>query len=101
MLLITIYRPPNSGQNSFISVFDKVQQDTIDAHLTTSPEIIILGDFNFPHINWETSKVQGGVGASQARTLLELLNHNNLTQHIHSSTRLNNILDLVITKNQL
>ena len=78
MLLITIYRPPNSDENSFISVLDKVQ-DTIDTHLTMSPEVIILGNFNFSHINWETSKVQGGVGASQARRLLELLNHNNLT----------------------
>ena len=83
MLFITIYQPPNSDENSFINVFDKVQ-DTIDAHLTTSPEIIIFWDFNFPHINWETSKVQGDVGASQARRLLELLNHNNLTQHIPS-----------------
>lgn len=99
-LLFTVYRPPNSDEQSFKLVMDKVLV-TINTHSNLNPEVIMVGDFNFPQINWNTREVQGGTRQSgtQAKCLLDLMMECNLTQHIQEPTRINNILDLVLTKN--
>ena len=57
-------------------------------------DILILGDFNAPDINWST------VSASSAAsiTLCELVFQNNLLQIIPESTHLlGDVLDLILT----
>ena len=61
-----------------------VKQARVDA--------LIVGDFNYPNINldnWECNK--------DDEEFLDLLQDNFLYQHVDISTRVSNILDLVIT----
>ena len=54
---------------------------------------LIVGDFNYPNIinwdNWECNK--------DDEEFVDLLQDNVLHQHVDTPTRVNNILDLVIT----
>lgn len=68
----------------------------------SSLEILMVGNFNFSQINWDTRKVHGGTrqNASQIMQLLNLVEEYKLKQHIQTPTRMNNIHDLVLTQNQ-
>ncbi len=57
-----------------------------------SNEAVILGDFNLPHIDWQTLT---GV-ESESHRMLEFIDDNFLCQQVTEPTRENNILDLII-----
>ncbi|KAK4317413.1 hypothetical protein Pmani_011497 [Petrolisthes manimaculis] len=65
------------------------------------PNIVMCGDFNFPHIKWPEGIVFGGTSEEQvqARALMELSDREFLSQQIRQPTRQNNILDLFFTNN--
>ena len=52
-----------------------------------------MGDFNLPNIDWTLERPTPAPG----NKLMQLLADKNLTQHVHETTRQNNILDLVIS----
>ena len=52
-----------------------------------------MGDFNLPNIDWTLGRPTPAPGSK----LLHLVADNNLTQHVHESTKQNNVLDLVMT----
>ena len=52
-----------------------------------------MGDFNLPNIDWTLQRPTPAPGNKQ----MQLLADNNLTQHVHETTRQNNILDLVLS----
>ena len=58
IIIIVIYRPPSCLDCDFIDVISRAEQYilTIPAPL---PNIILLGDFNFPLINWSNPNSQG------------------------------------------
>ena len=84
-----VYRPPNQSRevdtrlNSFIK------------EVASKPNCIILGDFNYPEINWKY-----GVGPEENNDFLETIADNYLTQLVVEPTRGNNILDLVFTSDE-
>ena len=51
-------------------------------------------DFNLPNIDWTPTPAPGN-------KLMQLLADNNLTQHVHETTWQNNVLDLVISTEEL
>ena len=55
-----------------------------------------MGDFNLPNIDWTLQKPTPAPG----NKLMQLLADNNLTQHVHETTRQNNILDVVISREE-
>ena len=62
--------------------------------------ITICGDFNCPDIDWKQHIVHPGASdRSTQEELISLVQDFTLTQVHHESTRMNNILDLVITSN--
>ena len=61
--------------------------------LLSQHECVIMGDFNLPNIDWTLQRQTPSPG----NKLMQLLADNNLTQHVHETTRHNNILDLVIS----
>ena len=61
--------------------------------LLSQHECVIMGDFNLPNIDWTLQRPTPASGYK----LTQLLADNNLTQHVHETTRQNNILDLVIS----
>ena len=94
----SFYRPPNDNPESLIRLHQEVSKLT---ERTTLPNIILTGDFNMPHINWETSTINKGnnkpqYGLQPNLQLLELINTNVLIQMQLSPSRGDNILDLVL-----
>jgi hypothetical protein len=80
------YRPPDcSAENT------KTLLRVIDPFVTD--RFLLAGDFNLPHINWD----QKTSTDPSARLLLDFLASQNLTQFVDQPTRVNNILDLVIS----
>ena len=55
MLYIYIYLPPGSGSDKLLTVVHHLSDILMDDnHLSNSNDIIIVGDFNLPDIDWDT-----------------------------------------------
>ena len=82
------YRPPNmcTLENTAMMTF-------LDSKFHENVNWLLLGDFNYPSIDWfqQTSTV------AQEETFLDFANEHNLTQHVLTPTRGENILDLVMS----
>ena len=87
----TIYRPPNISEDLDACLHEEIRYFTSN----NNQDVIILGDFNLPDINWDDKT---GPGASQR--LIEVVNDQFLFQCVQEPTRLGNILDLVLTNDE-
>jgi hypothetical protein len=58
-------------------------------------QLIVLGDFNMPNIDWNTYSSRSNDPISNR--LLDAIFDLNLTQFVHEPTRLNNVLDLILS----
>ena len=85
LLVGTCYKSPVSDSLELKELYDAIAQGA-------KKQVLIMGDFNFPHINWDT--LESDSDGSQFR---DLLLDNYLVQHVKEPTRNDNILDLVIT----
>lgn len=101
LVLINIYRPPDCPENSFKEVMNRVRA-TCESLEDPIPDIIMLGDFNFPRITWPAGSIGKGGTISeqnQSKYILKLSDDLFLTQYILKPTRAKSILDLVFTNN--
>lgn len=88
-LLGICYRPPNSN--------DKVNDGLIEIlEAVSSENVLVMGDFNFPGINWEIQSASG----THCSKFLECIQDCFLYQHVGVATRGDNILDLVLSSEQ-
>ena len=101
LIIIGIYRPPRADDKSFQSCITK-----IDSFIAKYPraDIQIMGDLNFPYINWETKEVNRAQlltsEVTSAHSLIYFMEKHLLTQMVKETTRADkSILDLVITNN--
>ena len=90
------YRSPNSALSNDLEL---VQHMTEITKLNNGDKLIV-GDFNFPNINWDTWSAPDGDRESEK--FLDCLRKNFLIQNIHNPTRVTgtqtpHILDLVLT----
>ena len=99
MCVATIYRPPNASHGSFNGVL-KFLRNCISDLNDDSFQICIMGDFNFPSIDWQSCTVAPG-GSSEisesASALLSFMSDHLMNQYVTSPTRGDNILDLFFT----
>lgn len=86
VLFTVVYRPPNADYIYLAELFAYLHQ------LLINNCVVIMGDFNFPGIDWQTLSAP-----SQSSDLFcEFVYDNGLTQHISDPThRTGNILDLL------
>lgn len=84
-LVGVVYRSPNC---------DAVETESIISMLKslTSQSVVVMGDFNFPNIDWENLKAD-----KNGELFLDMVMDNFWFQHVAAPTRANNILDLVIS----
>ena len=80
-------------RNTRITAADDEFYTILEEILLSQHECVIMGDFNLPNIDWTLQRPTPAPG----NKLMQLLADNNLTQHVHETTRENNILDLVIS----
>ena len=97
IMIITVYRSPQSNSNDFKSVMDIID-DKIKSLLPNYPVIILNGDFNFPTITWvEGEALNRSTNCSSQGIFLNFINAHNLAQLVNKPTRKNNTLDLMLT----
>ena len=63
----------------------------------SNKNILLMGDFNYPSIDWATHSVQDAA-TSEAQLFLDHLDDCFLTQHVQLPTRKKATLDLVVTR---
>jgi exonuclease III len=89
LLICSCYRPPNADQN-WLNNFNHYLNDVCSCY----ENIILVGDFNMPHISWNSP--ENTTGAIEI-SFLDLMNDYFLSQLNNKPTRRNNVLDLVLT----
>ena len=82
------YRPPNSITEYSNSLLGEIQ------HFTTKKSVV-MGDFNYPDIDWETYS-----GTKVSEDFRNLVLDKFLNQHVDHATRGDNILDLILSTNE-
>ena len=96
----SVYRPPLAPEDSFKACMKKVTEFT---EKQTGCEHIMLGDFNFRFLNWDTETIStDGIPSSETRQANYFINYthmNLLTQVVNEATRNDSVLDLVLTSN--
>ena len=88
------YRPPDSKINTLEEL-----SKSLDLMPKNSNETIVLGgDFNLPHMDWDNGVVHPkATNKTQCELLMSSLDSHALVQIHKESTREDNILDLLIT----
>nr|XP_015840238.1 PREDICTED: uncharacterized protein LOC107399070 [Tribolium castaneum] len=97
-VIACIYRPP-TGASFNNHENDKNLFNTIQSTINQYPNLIIMGDFNFPCIDWSAKNTTGQTIIE--KQFSELLLENNLSQIVTEPTRFRSqqrpsLLDLVI-----
>ena len=93
------YRPPNAPHDMIYQLKEQID-NTLKSRKHEQPYIHIMGDFNYPKIDWEelVNKVDGScLCDSEGQSLIDIMNEASMEQLISFPTRGNNILDLFIT----
>jgi len=88
-----IYRSPTMDASRAQDA-DALCELIVEMH---NKNIILMGDFNYANINWNTLQSMPGA-TTDSVSFLDCIETNNLTQHIKKPKRGSNVLDLVITK---
>ena len=94
LIVILLYRPPSCTINEFDDVIIKINQ-FIFSLKSPLPNIMILGDFNFPGVDWSSPNM------SSLKPLVNLCDSLFLSQQVLRPTRKSNILDLIFCPNEL
>ena len=87
-----VYRPPN------IQVADTIiLLEAIESVLNNHANVVLLGDFNFPSINWLTLTAECGVKNALLNNFIDLCASYDLYQIILEPMRNRHYLDLILT----
>ena len=98
------YRKPDHHKEPIEHLDETIANATSN---TNVPCIVVTGDFNLPHIDWDledckskyTIKENPQYGTAENQALLDLAHQHSLSQCVKEPARGNNILDLVFTNN--
>ena len=101
LLVGCIYRSPNSDKNNNECLRSSIKE----AYNMNKSHILIVGDFNYPRIDWESWYTPGDDTSSDEYIFIETLRDTYLHQHVVSHTRGRGtdqprLLDLVLTNEE-
>lgn len=100
-----VYRQPSENLEPVDRLSETLLSITSNAN-DSLPNILLTGDFNLPHINWDIEDGENKFsirpspqlyGNAVNEAMLDLVNQNSLSQVTNKPTRGDNILDLVLT----
>ena len=92
LIIILMYRPPSCPAEAFNDIISR-SQSLILSMPSPLPNIIMLGDFNFPNIDW----TKPDLSCTYAIPLFSLSDCFFLNQQVLEPTRKSNILDLIFS----
>ena len=98
-ILASVYRPPDTTEESTISLLSFITSYIHKAAAEHHMDIIIAGDINLPGINWHDLTVRRDTHTNSAHSLLSFMSDHLLSQYVNVPTRNHNILDLLLTNN--
>jgi hypothetical protein len=109
LLLFNVYRQPDdidgghrSTSKEFKQVLDKFNH-TLSTFHTPTPDILLCGDFNLPHVLWPDGSAKPGATRDEQvmiKALMDIAQDLYLTQQVARPThRGGNILDLLFSNN--
>ena len=58
--IVTLYRPPNCEINDFSQALDSIKSwiSSLETEYSTTPTIVLNGDFNFPKMKvWDSAEI--------------------------------------------
>jgi len=97
--ICSFYRPPDLSTDPILQL--QLSLNTLTRRFTDLPNIIVMGDFNLPGINWLDGYGQLGphpsYGVELNNLFLDVINDIGLNQFVNTPTRNNNVLDLVLS----
>ena len=99
--VFVVYRPPEAPCEKFHCTLDFVQR-CIGEELSSSFQVCLVGDLNFPNIDWRTEQVLSGQTIQSQHSALKFLNFLTsgfMNQFVDQPTRGSNILDVFCTDN--
>ena len=96
-LVFVLYRPPDASEESFSSAMNFLM--SCIQEFDDSFQLCVLGDFNFPNMDWTNGDIGLTSGVSSLRRLLDFQDKLLLNQYVSSPTRGSNVLDLFLTNN--
>ena len=92
LIIILMYRPPTCSPEDFNDIISR-SRAIILSMSSPLPNIIMLGDFNFPDINW----LNPDYNSHDASPLILFSDLLFLNQQVSAPTRKSNILDLIFS----
>ena len=88
ILVCCVYNPPSSSDDHFNRLLDLIHS------LPVHGDVLILGDFNVPDVDWDTLSAS----TSRSSSLCDCIFENNLIQMVTGGTHCHgNTLDLILT----
>ena len=96
-IISCIYRPPNSGKDSFANLLAFLTNFIKLHNCSDKYKILLFGDFNLPQIVWNDLLFTCNSTENMCYDLNKFMDSFLLLQYVHAKTRLNNILDLFMT----
>ena len=109
LITAVFYRPPDTKTNQFLPLLKELKHVLNELHEPT-PNILLMGDFNFRFIKWNTNtehlfcvpRIPDGDRDqyNQAHELIQLCNGLFLLQYVAEGTRNMSTLDLIFTNAQ-
>ena len=112
LIIFLAYRPPPNYKNKYHGdilekSFNNVVIDNIHKEMnkqkTPTPDILLLGDFNFPRAQWNAGigevRPDNRCNNNSLQKLINIASHYNLLQYVTEGTRGKNILELIFTNN--
>ena len=95
VIIGSYYRPPNSNLDALNNLKSSIAN--VSEHSKDKP-IILAGDFNLPHIDWENNTVKTGSNqVNHHQELIVIIEDSEMEQLQLKPSRENNILDLFLT----
>ena len=94
MIIGVCYRTPTEsifGPDNHVKIRELVKE-------VSSSDFLLMGDFNYPGIDWGTGGRPGTITTKEEALFWECCEDNFLTQHVEIPTRNVSTLDLVFTK---
>lgn len=98
-IIASIYRPPDTPDEQFSQMMEFLQEYIDKSSKANHMDLLVLGDFNLPVINWKDISIQkcyNKESTESAKTLLTFMEKNFMSQYVDVPTRYNNTLDLCL-----
>lgn len=100
-LMGCLYRSPHSSKENN----DKLRQLLVEVNSGRDTHVFMVGDFNYPKIDWENWTTEGGSTETEEYKFIEAVRNSYMYQHVSQATRgrgmvSTSLLDLIMTREE-